>query len=183
MRSLTQIPFRIAGTTIAMLVAALIPLASACERLPLARTSLSTTSSPNTPTKTPIPSTAVAFPWACGEGLPDFGVTTRTNRYLEIINDEAKEGFLAAYRNGSPGRWQFISYTVEGDPVSYQLCHHDKGREIVFVRDSTKDRFGAKRAVQYRCKELVEADDGLRLLDCRTDNQVEDVRIPTTWGR
>lgn len=113
------------------------------------------------------------------EGAIDFGTTT--DQHGNVQNGAARQRFLTAYQQGTAGRWQKVAYTDEGDPISFQVSYCGDGTEVYLVHDTTRDRFRGsqdRRVVAYRCQELVEDGQWLRLTACEADGQVENVVIP-----
>jgi hypothetical protein len=119
-----------------------------------------------------------AFPAPELRRLPDFGTTVR--RLRELRNADAAGNFLAAYNQGAPGRWELSYTTMEGQPVSNQIYYPGDGQVVYFVDDTTQDKFGPRRAVEYRCEEMVGMGGDLELHGCTPvggGNQVQPLPV------
>ncbi len=66
------------------------------------------------PRRLPTPPPTATFAGIVGrrDGIPDYGTTTNTHG--RITNGAARQAFLAAYRQGQPGRREAIVSTIEG---------------------------------------------------------------------
>lgn len=64
----------------------------------------------------------------------------------------ARECFLRAYEAGVPARLVITLYTVEGDPMRYEL--HVRAHSALEVILDSKDRFGAFGISRWRCTSL-----------------------------
>lgn len=69
-------------------------------------------------------------------------------------------------------------YTIEGDPISYELRYAGKGKVVVLIVDSTQDKFGSGEVTEYECQQLVGKDERLRLVDCAGDGKPRDIGLP-----
>ncbi len=106
---------------------------------------------------------------------------TTTDRFGEVINPEAQRRFLEAYEAGRPGRWEHITYTVEGDPIYERLFYAGGGKALRRVVDMTEDQFSAPedRVVrEYECERLERKGKRLRLVRCSGQERVMDFELP-----
>lgn len=125
------------------------------------------------PTPPPAPTTMPAP--TPNTTLPDYGTTTNSSG--EIKNGAARQHFMEAYRARTPGRWQQIGYSVEGDPIIYRLEYEGHGTTIRLIHDSTQDQFSSRQAVGYKCQQLIEDGDQLHLVGCNDGTQQHDMII------
>lgn len=115
-----------------------------------------------------------------GSNLRDYGTTV--NMHGKLTNEDAKLKFLTGYTAGVPGRWEVIAYTIEGDPVSFELRYEGKGSQVKLRHDNTQDKFSAQadRVVRdYTCQQMSREKEMLHLMGCQDKNGVAgDVYVP-----
>ncbi len=111
-----------------------------------------------------------------GARLTDYGTTTHLHG--QFTNAEARQRFLKAYQQRTPGQWTEVFHTQEGAPLSYKLLYGGEGSQLRVIVDQTQDKFGTPGVFQYTCEELAETDAGLHLRGCTRDGQVVNLHIP-----
>jgi hypothetical protein len=116
-------------------------------------------------------------PPVTAKDMTDFG-TSEVQVDGQVNEPERRTGFVRAYRDGKPGRWEVVFYTLEGDPISYELRYAGKGKEVVLLVDSTQDKFGSRELTEYECKQLVQKGETLRLLHCAGGGKPQDIELP-----
>ncbi|WP_314000842.1 DUF4362 domain-containing protein [uncultured Paenibacillus sp.] len=67
----------------------------------------------------------------------------------KIMNADKWEQFLANIKSGSADEVQITSYTIEGDPIFYDLMFD--GERIAYTYDSTFDAFGSRQKLDAFC--------------------------------
>jgi len=73
----------------------------------------------------------------------------------EQINEDRWTDFRSAVDSGKKAYAQIVAYTIEGDPIFYDLNYD--GSLIRFQYDATHDAFGAEDRQFDTCKRIVEA--------------------------
>ena len=120
-----------------------------------------------------------AAPPATVDDLTDFG-TSEVQVDGQVNEPKRRTGFVRAYRAGKPARWEVVFYTIEGDPISYELRYGGKGKEVVLIADDTQDKFGSREVTEYECERLVHEGPALRVVRCAGEGEPRDIDIP--WG-
>ena len=132
-RELRRAGFLVGAMVIATACASPQPSPSAAVTRSLA------TSTPDTSSKSPLPSCGIEVsngpngPWNIG----------------------ARTCFWAAYRAGEPAEFTSTMRTVEGDPVTTIYRVLGPG-EVEVIEDTTQDEFGAQAVTRYACTTLAE---------------------------
>jgi len=127
--------------------------------------------------ETQLAKTREDSPPATADDLTDFG-TSEVQLDGQVNEPERSTRFVHAYRSGKPARWSVLSYTQEGDPISLDLRYAGKGKEVLLIADSTQDRHGSDRVIEYTCFQIVQKGDLLRLLRCTGAVETSDFDIP-----
>ena len=132
---------------------------------------------PDSPVPTPKP-------YPTGQpvaGVSNFGTTV--NVHGKVTNIEAEQKFLEAYKQGQPGQWEYVLYTIEGAPIPNRFVYKGTGRKLTLISDGTRDGFAApedRKIVTYTCQELIEAGKYLGVSGCLDSqgHKTEDYDFP-----
>ncbi|MDQ0062779.1 hypothetical protein J2T14_004988 [Paenibacillus harenae] len=107
-----------------------------------------------------------------GAGWRDDHDINDTNDVIAIHNSVSNWEKLDTFTELKPGTQRIVHYTIEGDPIFYDLKYSDSGFQLRY--DTTADKFGSPSVKVYDCKgfEKSESDVELRytLTGCQGDN-------------
>jgi hypothetical protein len=96
------------------------------------------------------------------------------NLHGKISNLEKLDSFVDHYAKGKPDQIRITMYTVEGDPIFYNLDYN--GKEIAYTLDTSKDAYGGAGKGKQRttCTTLEKKTDdkgtAYTLAGCSGDN-------------
>lgn len=112
-----------------------------------------------------------------GEEWRDDYDIDKTDDVVAIHNSVSNWEKLDSFTKLKPGTQRIVHYTIEGDPIFYDLKYSDSGFQLRY--DTTKDKFGSPLVKVYDCKgfEKSESDVDLRytLTGCKGENDEIDV--------
>jgi hypothetical protein len=113
---------------------------SNCRREPIARTGPAPPRKGDTSSETPLP-----------KGMQDCG--NERQLHGKGYSESTRTCIWNAFQAGRPARWSLTLYTIEGDPIRYELEIHS--RTLLSLLIDSRDRFGASGVSRRRCRMLT----------------------------